>query len=313
MSVPDFQTLMLPLLESLVPGEKTTRQVIDALADRFKLSTEDRDQLLPSGRQRTFDNRIGWAASHLRKAGLIENNGWARYRLTATGLQVLQTHPDRVDMKHLDQCPGYKEWRSGSQKPSPGAPTPKLPEVELTPEELIEATDRQLRSALEQEVLDRVHEVTPSFFEKLVVDLVVAMGYGGSREEAGRAVGQTGDEGIDGVVNEDRLGLDVIYLQAKRWAGSVGRPTVQMFAGSLEGKRASKGILLTTSTFTPEARQYVMTIGKTIILIDGPMLAKLMIEHGVGVRDTARYVVRQIDSDYFEAGGLSSSTSEGEL
>jgi restriction system protein len=263
MTVPDFQSLMLPLLESLVPGEMTTRQVIDSLADRYELSAEDREQLLPSGRQRTFDNRIGWAASHLRKAGVIENNGWARYRLTATGQQILEAHPDRVDMKLLDQFPGYKEWRSGTQKALPGTNTPKLAEVELTPEELIESTDRQLRSSLEQEVLDRVHEVSPSFFEKLVVDLVVAMGYGGSREEAGRAVGQTGDEGIDGVVNEDRLGLDVIYLQAKRWAGSVGRPTVQMFAGSLEGNARPRGSCLPlprsrrmhVSTSSPSARR----------------------------------------------------------
>ena len=302
MTVPDFQTLMLPLLDSLVNGEKATREVIDLLADRYHLTSDDREQLLPSGRQRTLDNRVGWAASHLRKAGLIENAGWARYKLTDSGKGLLGQKPSKVDMKLLDQFPGYKDWRSGTSKSATTSSVPKLPDVELTPEELLEATHRHLQSSLEQQLLDRVHEVSPSFFERLVVELVVAMGYGGSREEAGRAVGQTGDEGIDGIINEDRLGLDVIYLQAKRWSGSVGRPVVQMFAGSLEGKRASKGILITTSTFSSDARDYVKSIGKTIVLIDGPTLAKLMIEHGVGVRDTARYLVRQVDSDYFDVG-----------
>ena len=204
-------------------------------------------------------------------------------------------------MKVLDQFAEYREWRGAGSVASPGG-GPKLPDVDLTPEELLEATHRELQASLEQDLLERVRAVSPSFFERLVVDLVVAMGYGGSHEEAGRAVGQSGDEGIDGIINEDRLGLDVIYLQAKRWASSVGRPTVQMFAGSLEGKRASKGVFITTSAFTGEARDYVKSIGKTIILIAGPTLAKLMTEYGVGVSETAKYVVRRIDSDYFEAG-----------
>jgi restriction system protein len=187
-------------------------------------------------------------------------------------------------MKYLDQFEGYKEWRaggsgSGDTTSSAGSVAPKPIDTNQTPEELLLATHRQMQRRLEQDLLDRVHEVSPSFFEQLVVDLVVAMGYGGSREEAGKAVGQSGDEGIDGIINEDRLGLDVIYLQAKRWQAAVGRPIVQMFAGSLEGKRAMKGILITTSSFTPDARQYVKSIGKTIILVDGPTLARLMIEH----------------------------------
>ena len=301
MAIPDFQTLMLPLLEQLEAGEATASQVAERLADQFALSQEDRERLNPSGRARTFANRVGWATTHLRKAGLLENVGWGRYRLTERGKQLVASHPNKVGMKVLDQFLEYRKWRGTGPGSTPGTPT-KLPDVDLTPEELLEATHLQLQASLEQDLLERVRVVSPSFFERLVVDLVVAMGYGGSHEEAGRAVGQSGDEGIDGIINEDRLGLDVIYLQAKRWANPVGRPTVQMFAGSLEGKRASKGVFITTSVFTGEAREYVKSIGKTIILIDGTTLARLMTEYGVGVSETARYVVRRIDSDYFEAG-----------
>jgi restriction system protein len=292
---------MLPLLERLQAGEATTAEAADYLANHFQLSQADREQLQPSGRQRTLSNRLGWATTHLRKAGLIENNGWGRYRLTELGKGVLASSPPKINIKLLDQFDGYREWRAGTS--GPGAVTvEKMPDTDQTPEELLEATHRQLQTSLEQDLLDRVHAVSPSFFEKLVVDLIVAMGYGGSHDEAGRAVGQSGDGGIDGIINEDRLGLDVIYLQAKRWAAPVGRPAIQMFAGSLDGKRAVKGIFLTTSSFTKEAKDYVGSIGKTIILIDGATLAKLMIEYGVGVSETARYVVRQADSDYFNAG-----------
>jgi restriction system protein len=275
--------------------------VIERLGDQFALSQEDLERLNPSGRARTFANRVGWATTHLRKAGLLENVGWGRYRLTDRGRHVLATQPVQVNMRLLDEFAEYREWRGAGPATIPGKPAQPT-NVDLTPEEMLETTHRELHASLEQDLLDRVREVSPSFFERLVVDLVVAMGYGGSHEEAGRAVGQSGDEGIDGIINEDRLGLDVIYLQAKRWASPVGRPTVQMFAGSLEGKRASKGVFITTSFFTGEARDYVRSIGKTIILIDGQTLARLMIEYGVGVSETARYVVRRIDSDYFEAG-----------
>ncbi|MEW5992477.1 MAG: restriction endonuclease [Chloroflexota bacterium] len=309
MGVPDFQTVMLPFLQLTEDGgQHTTAEVIETLAQQFHLSVDEREELLPSGTQRRFDNRVNWAAAHLRRAGLLESLGRGRFRITQRGLSVLSSTPDRVDMKLLAQFPEYK-WIAGAggdTKEPVAAPVPSV--ADQTPEEVIEATARQLDEALSQQILDTLNAVTPTFFEQLVVDLLLAMRYGGSAG-AGRRIGKSGDGGIDGTIDQDPLGLDVVYVQAKRWQSSVGRPVLQAFAGSLEGHKATKGLIITTSTFSPDAVAYVGTISKRIVLIDGRMLARLMIQHGLGVKPTATYVVKQLDSDYFAPGEVSNGTS----
>ena len=304
MAIPDFQTAMLPILKLAGDGaEHTLAEALESLARDFKTTEEERNQLLPSGRQRTLNNRVGWAKTYLQKAGLLESIGRGRFRITARGNEVLQGHPNRIDMKFLTRFPEYNAFaalrhsNSGQtvETPSPSA----VKETTETPEEVLEESYQELRRGLADELLEHIKSCSPQFFEKLVVDLLVTMGYGGSRKDAGQAVGQSGDEGIDGIIKEDRLGLDVVYIQAKRWANTVGRPVVQAFAGSLEGQRARKGVLITTSDFSRESRDYVKHIEKKIVLIDGEELAKLMIDHGIGVTEVATYTVKKIDLDYF--------------
>jgi restriction system protein len=300
MSIPDFQTLMLPLLEASADGkDHRVRDFEPGIAARFNLSASEREQLLPSGRQTILANRLQWAKSYLKQAGLIEPVSRGLFRITDRGRATLSEHPPKVDKAYLLRFPEYQmfweRYRSGSRVASAEEPTQAA-----TPEEILEATSRQLEQQVADELLEYVQRISPAFFERLVIDLLVAIGYGGSRADAGRSVGRSGDGGIDGVINEDPLGLDTVYIQAKRWQNSVGRPVVQGFAGSLEGVRARKGVLITTSTFTPEAHDYVDRIEKRIVLIDGPKLAQLMLEHGVGVTRAHSYVISRVDVDYFE-------------
>lgn len=301
MPIPDFQSAMLPVLRLAQDGkDHTLREAVEAIAVEFKATEEERNELLPSGRQRRLHNRVGWAKTYLQKAGLVAPNGRGRFRITSRGKEVLQRRPNRIDMKFLEQFPEYNAFaalRHDAAEAEPSAP--ELPSTTETPEELLEESYQELRRRLADELLDRIKACDPQFFEKLVVDLLVTMGYGGSRKDAGLAVGQSGDEGIDGIIKEDRLGLDVVYIQAKRWNNTVGRPVVQAFAGSLEGQRARKGVLITTSDFSREARDYVRQIEKKIVLINGVELAKLMIDHGVGVTEVATYTVKKLDLDYF--------------
>jgi restriction system protein len=301
MTVPDFQRIMLPLLKIAEDGkDHATSEVIERLAQELKLSDEERRELLPSGRQAKFDNRVGWARTHLAKAGLLEKTGYGRFRITDRGRQVLNQNPPSVNMKFLGQFPEFVEFRTTSQQPKKRSAEPTI--EEQTPEEVLEAGYQGLRNQLAQELLTRVKSSPPKFFEHLVVDLLVAMGYGGSRKDAGEAVGQSGDGGVDGLIKEDKLGLDVVYIQAKRWEGAVGRPVVQAFAGSLEGFKARKGVMITTSRFTPDAYDYISRIEKKIVLIDGDQLGRFMVDYGVGVTDVATYVVKRVDVDYFEEG-----------
>jgi restriction system protein len=299
-AIPDFQTLMLPLLESAADGgEHRVRDLELAIAARFNLSTSDREQLLPSGRQTVLDNRLQWAKSYLKQAGLVEPAGRGLFRITDRGRATLAERPSRVDKAYLMRFPEYmkfwERYQGGGREP------PASDDVQTaTPEEIIESTWRQLQQQVADDLLDRILQSPTTFFERLVVDLLVAMGYGGSRADAGRSVGRSGDGGIDGIINEDPLGLDTVYIQAKRWQGPVGRPAVQGFAGSLEGFRARKGVLITTSTFTSDARDYVDRIEKRIVLLDGSTLARLMLEHGVGVTQARNYVIPRVDTDYFE-------------
>jgi len=301
MAVPDFQAVMLPLLVLMGDGaEHSLAEVFESLGDRLGLSPEDRKELLPSESESKFDNRVRWAAFYLRKAGLLERTGRARIRITQPGQKVLQAKPTRIDIKLLKQFSEFREFQQGAKKSdSQEGGTVAKEEEHETPEETLEASYQNLRRTLAQELIDRVKKCPPKFFEKLVVDLLVSMGYGGSRKDAGQAVGQSGDGGIDGIIKEDKLGLDVVYLQAKRWEATVGRPVVQAFAGSLEGQKARKGVLITTSQFSQEARDYVSRIEKKIILISGEELAQLMIDHGIGVTEARTYSVRKIDLDYF--------------
>jgi restriction system protein len=290
---------MLPLLQFAGDQrEHSLRQAIEALADQFNLTKEERREMLPSGRQATFDNRISWARTHLAKAGLLKSTRRGYFRITELGLNVLAQQPSRIDMAFLRQYPEYVAFSSPQNKNDETADPPDRSDLQ-TPEEILEAAYQRVRQDLAAEILETISECSPSFFEKLVVDLLVRMGYGGTRKEAGKAIGSTGDEGIDGIINEDRLGLDIVYIQAKRWQNSVTRPEIQKFAGALQGQRARKGIFLTTSSFSEGAKDYVSRIESKIILIDGETLAQLMIDYGVGVNTAASYEIKKIDADYF--------------
>jgi restriction system protein len=294
---------MLPLLRLIGQrGELTTSAYVDALAEEFGLSSDDRAEMLPSGRQPVYRNRITWAGTYLVKAGLLERPKRGLIRITDSGRRALEAKPTHIDINYLNQFPQFEAFRaSRPSEPGVKGKPETLIEAEgvLSPDEQLLLSYRQLQRSLAQDLLDRIKTAPPEFFEQLVVDLLVAMGYGGSHEDAGQAIGKSGDGGIDGIIKEDRLGLDFIYIQAKRWEGVVGRPQIQGFAGSLEGQRARKGVFITTSGFTTGARDYVNMIEKRIVLVDGQELAELMLDYGIGVTEMASYKVQRIDLDYF--------------
>ena len=302
MAVPDFQTIMRPLLALLADEQEHSVTEIRAhLADHFSLTQEDLEVQIASGRAKLFANRVGWATTHLYQSGLIERLRRSVYRITPRGQEILAQHPNRVDLRVLSQFAEFAEFRG---KTSTTDPTPTISEVEpqgpeQTPEEQIDAAYRLLRTALAAEALDRVMEQSPPFFEQLVLDVLRAMGYGGSHEDAVARLGQSGDEGVDGVIREDELGLDLIYVQAKRWQNPVGRPEIQKFFGALHGKRASKGVFITTSSFTSEAATYAESVTPRVILVDGKELARPMVEYDVGITTERRYEIKRIDLDYF--------------
>lgn len=299
MAVPPFQDLFLPFLTFIADGgEYEWQTVADHLEAAFSLSPEDTGEILPSGRQTRFMNRVAWTRTYLGKALLLEPVGRGRFRITQRGLDLLATNPKRVDNRTLKQYDEFQSFHQAAGRDTKGSGDEQLPTIE-TPEERLEASYQALRKELVQALLQQIYNTSPAFFEQLVVDILVAMGYGGSRVDAGNAVGKSGDEGIDGIIKEDRLGLDIIYLQAKRWQNAVGRPDVQAFVGSLVGKGASKGVMLTASRFTDDARQFVKHLQQKVVLIDGEELAGLMIDFNVGVATTMQYAVKKIDIDYF--------------
>jgi restriction system protein len=304
MSIPDFQTAMLPVLRDLSRGERTGQEILEALASEFALSADDLAQRLPSGKQTTFSNRVAWAKSHMKGAGLVESPRRGVYRLTDRGRAVLAEDLPRLTMGYLHQFPEYVAFRQGPSVAEGKHATKRPLEVSgptetRTPDDLLEDGYQQLRAALIAEIRERIAAMPPAAFEQLVVDLLLSMGYGGPQEDSGLVVGKGGDEGIDGLIKEDRLGLETIYVQAKRWQGGVGRPEIQRFAGALQGQRARKGVFITTSSFTREAQLYAAAIQTTIVLVDGAQLAELMIDHGVGVTPVKQYEIKRIDSDYF--------------
>jgi len=299
MPIPDFQSIMRPLLEAHQDGkEHLNRDLVAELADHFELSDQERREMLPSGGARLFDNRVGWAKSHISQAGLLESPRRAVSRITDRGREVLRDHPERIDLRVLNEFEDYREFRNRRRPPEEKEEPNDIASDTQTPEELLENAYLKFRRQIEAELLAKIIANPPDFLERAVVDLVVRMGYGGTRKDAGEALGRAGDGGIDGIIKEDPLGLDIIYLQAKRWEGPVGRPEIQKFAGALQGQRARKGIFITTSSFTAEALDYASRIETKIILIDGARLAKLMFDHGIGVATTSTYEVKRIDSDY---------------
>lgn len=300
MAIPDFQSIFLPLLKACANGKEHTKQeLVPLLAKQFGLTGSELEIKLASGKQGMFDNRVGWAKSYLKQAGLLENPRRGVFKITARGMQVLSENPQPLNVKYLKRFPEFVVFNAGKPKDESKLVESASANSE-TPDELVAAGYRQLREALVVELLDRIKTVSPSRFEDLVVELLLKMGYGGTQEDAGQVVGKSGDGGIDGIINEDRLGLDVIYIQAKRWEADVGRPEIQKFVGALAGNKASKGVFITSSGFTKEAKGYASQVNHRVILIDGPMLAELMMDYDLGVSTKEVYTVKRLDSDYFE-------------
>ena len=305
MPIPDYQSLMLPLLRIAAEGETRVPAAAQVIADRLGLSEDERDEMLPSGKQRLLHNRVHWAKFYMSKAGLIESPKRGVFVASSAGRELLATKPARIDVETLKRFPAfvgfYNQGSDDAVSGELGQAALAVAASEATPEEQIDAAYVVLTKALKAELLGRVLEQSPSFFERLIVELLVAMGYGGSHDDAARQLGKSGDGGIDGIIDEDRLGLDRIYVQAKRYGtGSVvGRPEVQGFVGSLVGLGASKGVFVTTSTFSRQALDYVKGLQQRVILIDGARLTELMVECGVGVRASRVIEVKRLDEDFF--------------
>ena len=298
MAVPGFQELMLPILRACGNGQEWSLAAVRcAIAETLGLTEDDQKELLPSGTQPRFHNRAAWAKVYLERAGLLIKTRRGHFRISPAGQQVLANPPSIIDIPFLSQFDGFDDFRAkAADKESPPAVSPATSE---TPEEQLQDAHQRLRDDLASRLLENIAEMSPAFFEKVVLDLMLAMGYGGSREESGSLTNSGADEGIDGIINEDQLGLDTIYLQAKRLQNTVGRPEIHKFVGALHGRRARKGVFLTTSTFSRDAIEYADTIETKVVLIDGRRLAELMIKHDVGCTPSQTFVVKRIDSDYF--------------
>mgnify|MGYP000930902601 CR=1 FL=1 len=297
--IPDFKKIMRPFLNIISDGlEHTTSETNEKIAAHFKLSEEELNQYLPSGVAKTFPNRVAWAKSYFKMAGLLENTKRSSFKITEAGKQFLKDNPTEITIKILKTLPAFLE-RTGRSKDEGISVDIDNTQSDATPEEILESSYLTIRKNLSQELLLKVKSCTPSFFESLVVELLVKMGYGGSIQDAGRSIGRSGDEGIDGIIKEDRLGLDVIYIQAKRWEGVVGRPEIQKFIGALAGQGAKKGVFITTSRFTNEAKEYHPKNDTKIVLIDGEQLTDLMIDFNLAVSKVNTFEIKRIDNDYF--------------
>lgn len=297
MPVPDFQSMMLPFLQ--FASDRQEHELADVtrhLVDHFNLQRADIDDLLPTGKQTRLSNRVGWCRTHLKSAGLIEYVKRGVFRITPRGIDTLLQKPQSIDLKYLDQFKEHFEWFHRKSTD----PIDPVRQDKETPEEKIASLIEGVNGTLAAEILERVRSMNPFRFERLVLDLLVAMGYGGSWKEAAMVTQKSNDEGIDGLINEDRLGLDRIYVQAKRWKNTVGRPEIQAFVGALAGKHAVKGIFITTSSFSQGATDFATSLSQTVILMDGLRLASLMVEHNVGVSVASNLQIKRIDSDYFE-------------
>ncbi|HSQ41307.1 MAG TPA: restriction endonuclease [Fibrobacteraceae bacterium] len=303
MAIPNFQDLLLPVLRLHSDGnERAGKTLIPEICQTFQLTEEERVALLPSGRQRVIANRIAWAHIYLKKAGLLESHKRGMYRISERGQQALKENLEKIDVAYLSKYPEFNEFRFKKDPADPKDTDSDDVQPDQTPEEILEKAYKKIRDNLASEILEKVHSQTPAFFERLVIELLVAMGYGGSFKEAGMAIGKTNDEGIDGVIKEDKLGLDIIYVQAKRWdmGTTIGRPEIQKFVGALAGQGAKKGIFITTARFSREAMEYTPKNETKVVLIDGNKLADLLVEYDIGVSKVIRYDVKKIDNDYFE-------------
>lgn len=303
MAIPDYQALMLPLLSIAADGESRVPAAANIIADRLGLTEEEREEMLPSGKQRLLHNRMHWAKFYMTKAGLLDSPRRGVFVASPAGRALLNTRPSRIDVDTLKGYPAFSDYYrqfNASTEPDLKPAAESAQASPATPEEQIDAAHSVLAAALKADLLQRVLEQSPSFFERLIVELLVAMGYGGSHDNAARQLGQSGDGGIDGVIDEDRLGLDRIYVQAKRYSSTaVGRPEIQGFVGSLVGRAANKGVFVTTSNFSKQATDYAKALQQRIILIDGVRLSELMIEFGVGVRVSRVVQVKRLDEDFF--------------
>lgn len=294
MAVPDYQSFFRPLLEFASDSqEHSMREAREALTVSMKITEQDLQEMLPSGTQRTFDNRLAWAKTYLAQAKALDTPRRGVFLISERGRKLLQKHRGKIDKAVLEQ---FEEFRRFQSKESDAGTQPEI----QTPEEVFQKAYESINAQLAADLLERLKQNSPQFFERLVVDLMLTLGYGGSRSDAGQAIGQSGDEGIDGIIKEDRLGLDVIYLQAKRWEDVVGRPEIQKFVGALQGRRARKGVFITTARFSDDAIRYAENIESKVVLIDGKRLSELMIEHNVGVSTSVTYQIKRVDNDYFE-------------
>ena len=299
--IPDYQTLMLPVLEVARDQEVSAGEAISALADKFHLSEEEREDLLPSGKQRTFDNRVNWAKTYLKQAGLVRYPRRGYYVATEEGRKALSKNPGRIDNHFLKQYAAFLEFQA--RKGTRGKAEPDTVEdTDATPDEILRGAHKSINEALAGDLIDRVRQSTPQFFESLIIELLLAMGYGGTSEDAARSLGQSGDNGVDGVIDQDPLGVDQIYVQAKRYAegNNVGSGDIRDFFGALNIKKAQKGLFFTTSAFSPAAVQTGRDLGTRIVLIDGKQLARLMIRYNVGCRDEEVLHLKKIDEEFFE-------------
>ncbi|NJO34812.1 MAG: restriction endonuclease [Rhodospirillales bacterium] len=307
MAVPDFQTLMLPVLRLAAASETRVAECATRIADEFHMSEADIAELLPSGKQTRLKNRLNWAKSYLGQAGLIETTKRGYFRATQAGREVLQSGVAKIDRNFLERFPGYLEFkeRSGqNEEEEPHAPNiASQAQVPKTPEERIDAAALEIESQLRTQLLEQILDASPALFEKTIVNLLIAMGYGGDRQEAGRRIGGTGDGGVDGVIDQDSLGLDMIYLQAKRYKpeNAIGESQIREFSGALLGKGASKGVFVTTSRFSDAARRFAEAMRQQrLVLIDGEELTRLMVKHNVAVRTERAVELKKIDLDYFD-------------
>ena len=300
--IPDYQSIMLPLLKKISDGKVFKyRELIEILSKDYNLTEQEQKELLPSGQQPIFDNRVGWANTYMKKAGLIKSEKRGHLQITDLGKKVLSDDPKEINNQFLKQFATFNDFtkvkKNGTTK---SKEIKEIVEEEQTPEEMIEYANQKLTNDLSQELIETIKICSPRFFENLVIDLLLAMGYGGSRVDAGKAIGKSNDGGIDGIIKEDKLGLDIIYVQAKRWEKTVPTREIRDFAGALLAKKAKKGIFISTSDFPKSAIEFVSQIEPKLILIDGHRLGQLMIEFNVGVSTQRTYSVKRIDSDYFE-------------
>ena len=307
MSIPDYQSLMLPVLAASSNGEVRIGAVVEQLADQLVLTPQERSELLPSGKQTVFSNRVHWAKSYLSKAHLVELTRRGHFRITPRGQTVFASQPARIDTKLLMQFEEFRQFRersSGAEEQGDEAVSPSADDQKQTPDETMRTAHLQIETALGQDLLDRVRSAPPDFFERLIVNLLLSMGYGGSRaDKAGRTLGRSGDDGVDGVIDQDALGLDRVYIQAKRYAAgnNIGSGAIRDFFGSLDRHKATKGLFVTTSTFSVSARETAEFLSKRIVLIDGDQLAALMVQQNVGCRIEDTLHIKKIDEEFFDS------------